>query len=563
MEEMIGRKIRSLREQAGLTQEDVAEAMDVSRQAVSKWEANLSRPSAENLIRLARLFKVELTEIIGAPEEIEAAGEKGILEGEAEEKPEEKGENPPPKRRRWPWIAVLGLLVLVALFGSPLTAMLFMVNTQSDGPAVSTQVTVEEMETELPYSLALTSWDYYQFEPYTNYGSPADPSIVEAGLLFQHRFAYTNTTVVFYAERSSYQGEQGNEELYHLYAAYTEDDETYTIIARIAEDRPDFGAPALSAFEALGYTGCKVVTTEGMEKSTFFFALDEAGTPCLVYMTPGETVEWDIDGDGEQEIAFLNHPESILFIDREVEDCTAYKLGQELPEGGELTVEKGAFQLHVPGQGGRSFVYFWNGELLPVRYDDTGFEIRRIDPEVADTVITFLALDWSDGVSPNMPYGSYGGVGSGMPSHRELAYLGLQTLYDLTGQTVERCYAAATEYGVTFSMDRNLDHHSFFSFDRTDEWFGDLNVVGGISHIAWQGEHTEWSPILPVEAGDARWVYDHVPLLQQGRIAETSFGLGNDVRLHLEDDRFYEVSFDGPGGLPTRIQGIYPAGFEH
>ena len=112
-------------------------------------------------------------------------------------------------------------------------------------------------------------------------------------------------------------------------------------------------------------------------------------------------------------------------------------------------------------------------------------------------------------------------------------------------------------------MDRNLDHHSFFSFDRTDEWFGDPNVVGGISHIAWQGEHTEWSPILPVEAGDARWVYDHVPLLQQGRIAETSFGLGSDVRLHLEDDRFYEVSFDGPGGLPTRIQGIYPAGFEH
>ena len=283
MEEMIGRKIRSLREQAGLTQEDVAEAMDVSRQAVSKWEANLSRPSAENLIRLARLFKVELTEIIGAPEEIETEGGNGILEGVAEEKPEEKGEDPLPKRRRWPWIAALGLLALVALFGSPLTAMLFMVNTQSDGPAVSTQVTVEEVETELPYSLALTSWDYYQFEPYTNYGSPADPSIVEAGLLFQHRFAYTNTTVVFYAERSSYQGEQGNEELYHLYAAYTEDDETYTIIARIAEDRPDFGAPALSAFEALGYTGCKVVTTEGMEKSTFFFALDEDVGAQLVF----------------------------------------------------------------------------------------------------------------------------------------------------------------------------------------------------------------------------------------------------------------------------------------
>ena len=198
-----------------------------------------------------------------------------------------------------------------------------------------------------------------------------------------------------------------------------------------------------------------------------------------------------------------------------------------------------------------------------MRYDDTGFEIQPIDPEVADTVITFLALDWSDGVSPNMPSGPYGGVGSGMPSHRELAYLGLQTLYDLTGQTVERCYAVATEYGVFFSMDRNLDHHSFFSFGRMEQWSGNSNLMGGVDGLVWQSPQTQWSPILPVEAGDARWVYDHVPLLQQGSIAATSFGLGSDVRLHLEDERFYEVSFDGPDGLPTRIQGLYPAGFEH
>ena len=394
MEEMIGRKIRSLREQAGLTQEDVAEAMGVSRQAVSKWEANLSRPSAENLIRLARLFRVELTEIVSAREEMDT-------EESAEEKPKEQ--HPSPKRRRWLWIAALGLLTF--LFAPLLTALLFMVNTQSDGPAVSTQVTVEEVETELPHSLVLTSWGDHPFEPYTNYGSPADPSVVEEGLLFQHRFAYTNTTVVFYAERSTYQGEQGDEERYDLYAAYTEDGAAYTIMARIAEDRPDFGDPALSAFKALGYTGCKVVTTEGMEKNTFFFALDEGGVPCLLYMTPGETVEWDMDGDGEQELAFLNHPDGILFIDREVERCTAYKLGQELPEGGELTVEKGAFQLHVPGRGGRTYVYFWNGELVPVRYDDTGFTVQSVEPEAADTVITFLALDWSDGASPDAPYG--------------------------------------------------------------------------------------------------------------------------------------------------------------
>lgn len=560
MEENIGRKIRLLREQAGLTQEDVAEAMEVSRQAVSKWEANLSRPSSENLIRLARLFKVDLTDIIGAPEE-EEAGEIPDAKETADAAPvAERAQKQTGKRRRWPWILGITLLALAALFGSPLTALLFMVNTQSDGPAASTQVTVEQVETELPLSLAVEGKEYYGFEPYPNYGSAADPAVVEEGLLFQYRFAHTNATIVFYRERSACQDGQGREELYHLYAAYTNGDGAYTMIARIVEDRADFGAPSLSAFEALGYRGCKVETTDDAGENTFFFGLDEQGTPRMLYMTPGKTVEWDIDGDGEGELAFLDHPEGILFIDRTVEDYTAYTLAQDLPEGAELWTEEGAFHLHVPGQGGKGYVYYWDGALVPVRYDDTGFEIQSIDPEVADTVITFLAADWSDGLVPDAPYG---GEGSGFPTHRQLAYMGLQTLYDLTSQTVERCFAVATEYGVSFSLDRNLDHHSFFSFQRTAQWHGNENVVGGVGHIAWRSEHTPWSPILAVESGDAQWVYDHVPLLQQGGIAGTSLGLGSDVRLHLEDGSFYEVSFDGPGGLPTRIQGVYPAGFAH
>ena len=64
MEEMIGRKIRSLREQAGLTQEDVAEAMDVSRQAVSKWEQGLSEPSTANLLALARLYGISVDALL-------------------------------------------------------------------------------------------------------------------------------------------------------------------------------------------------------------------------------------------------------------------------------------------------------------------------------------------------------------------------------------------------------------------------------------------------------------------------------------------------------------------
>ena len=60
MEETIGRKIRLLREQAGLTQEDVAEAMEVSRQAVSKWENDLSTPDPAKMIRLADVLNTDL-----------------------------------------------------------------------------------------------------------------------------------------------------------------------------------------------------------------------------------------------------------------------------------------------------------------------------------------------------------------------------------------------------------------------------------------------------------------------------------------------------------------------
>lgn len=49
-------RIKTCRRSSGLTQEQVAEAIGVSRQAVTKWENGRSAPSTENLFRLAELF---------------------------------------------------------------------------------------------------------------------------------------------------------------------------------------------------------------------------------------------------------------------------------------------------------------------------------------------------------------------------------------------------------------------------------------------------------------------------------------------------------------------------
>ena len=59
----LGQVLKEHRIRRGVTQEFVAEALNVSRQAVSKWENGTSDPSTANLIALARLYKI-------APEEL-------------------------------------------------------------------------------------------------------------------------------------------------------------------------------------------------------------------------------------------------------------------------------------------------------------------------------------------------------------------------------------------------------------------------------------------------------------------------------------------------------------
>lgn len=59
----IGNNLRMLREQHGYSQELVAEKVGVSRQAISKWENETSRPSTENLIKIANFYQVELSTV--------------------------------------------------------------------------------------------------------------------------------------------------------------------------------------------------------------------------------------------------------------------------------------------------------------------------------------------------------------------------------------------------------------------------------------------------------------------------------------------------------------------
>ena len=54
----LAEKIQALRKQSGMSQEQLAEKITVSRQAVSKWELGESFPDIDNVVQLSKIFSV-------------------------------------------------------------------------------------------------------------------------------------------------------------------------------------------------------------------------------------------------------------------------------------------------------------------------------------------------------------------------------------------------------------------------------------------------------------------------------------------------------------------------
>ncbi len=53
-------KLKSIRKQAGMSQEQLAEKLGVSRQAVTKWETDSGIPDIENMMAISVLFDISL-----------------------------------------------------------------------------------------------------------------------------------------------------------------------------------------------------------------------------------------------------------------------------------------------------------------------------------------------------------------------------------------------------------------------------------------------------------------------------------------------------------------------
>jgi len=84
----LGETIRTVRSEKGMSEGDIADALDVSRQSVSKWETDASVPELDKLVKMCDLFGVSLDELV-----------RGVKKEESAEQPELQQE--PPVSPEW------------------------------------------------------------------------------------------------------------------------------------------------------------------------------------------------------------------------------------------------------------------------------------------------------------------------------------------------------------------------------------------------------------------------------------------------------------------------------
>lgn len=118
----LSEKLQSLRKQANFSQEELAEKLGVSRQAVSKWESGAATPEVEKLVELSRIYRVSLNELLQVEtfEEDTAGGERDFSEQQLKTLEELLARRRIPLWRRILPYGLIGLLAAAVLAGGML-----------------------------------------------------------------------------------------------------------------------------------------------------------------------------------------------------------------------------------------------------------------------------------------------------------------------------------------------------------------------------------------------------------------------------------------------------------
>lgn len=108
-------KLVFLRKREGLSQMEIAEQLDVSRQAVSRWEAGTSKPSTENLQLLCKIYQVTMDYLLddsAEVQDVEAA--TATLQSEPAGQ-QEKSMTTGKENNKNTWLWIIGIFVVIII----------------------------------------------------------------------------------------------------------------------------------------------------------------------------------------------------------------------------------------------------------------------------------------------------------------------------------------------------------------------------------------------------------------------------------------------------------------
>ena len=137
-------KLVSLRKQKGITQMEVAEKLNVSRQAISRWEVGSAVPPTDNLKVLSELYGVSIDYLLNdAAENVSKHNEVKQDQSSASETEEKNGFR---NRRRWYIGAAIGLVLMAIILAVVVTAIATAKNSKGEQSQVMpiTDLTVAE-----------------------------------------------------------------------------------------------------------------------------------------------------------------------------------------------------------------------------------------------------------------------------------------------------------------------------------------------------------------------------------------------------------------------------------
>lgn len=590
---MLGAKIRRAREEKDLTQEQFAELLEVSRQAVSKWELDQAIPTAANLERIEAVLGLPagaLTALV--PEKREEAARahtlrNGLLLGGAAVLLAGAfwmGRSTRPAADTPGEITIQMRTALGSAEGARVT-----LPVGEDG-AVHLELPLSEPGTEerlartlefyaWPERLPLTEEPLIDFD--TSYPLDRAEDVLPGGWAVELTASFPGGGTLGVVRT-------GGEDASDWLLARDGEGESWMFLNRFAADslvwkqdareKPVWAVPAGNV---LGYDSVEVQFGE----DTLVLAR-QGGVPHIVFFLTDPLQGFaDLDLDGEREIVCRPIGGRFQIYDLQPDGYVRLTLGDEA-DG--LEVPESMMFLFDPARMAFGFGYSTMSKLCldedaPVYDRLAGNRLMRRDGKEDDrrdaglidgTAVTFQVPD-PDELS------GWTVEGTPLPTPREQGAVLLDELESLTGYRPERCYIWGGAEWQYVSLEQNADKRTFFSLSAPfPDYYGgfapvDNSLMTPYIQLTWQTEWAPWSPLdkenvaLPeswdswTEDEHALWWYERSHFFDCGEVVAAGPAQYQGVRkLTLKNGDFLEVGLDEEGYLTT-LYGPYPNGTIH